>query len=286
MKTSFACFVACHLAALINPASALPLEKRTASSKNMLLWDFTNTNSGGATTGALQTAAGKVHGIANWNTWRPTDAPAGLAFYPQVRTLAQFEGNEWTMLLASLQTEVAAGRTPLVLYLNEPEYQGVSAADAAARWVSQMLPLRASHGAKLVGPATSSSDAGRAYQKAFQDALAADQKPDYTGVHFYTTDGQSVATELSWGQSYLSEVHATYGKPVFVSEIASTSRDPAQVTEFSDKMKAWMDAQDWIAEYGFFGATLQPANDWVSPSAQLLNAAGQWTALGTDLLGL
>lgn len=285
MKTSFTCFVACQLA-LLHSAFALPVASRGAPGKNLLLWDYTNTNSGGATSGAISAAAPSVQAVSNWNTWRPTDAPDTLAFYPQVRTMAQLEGNDWTMLIASIETEVAAGRVPTVQYLNEPEYLGVSAGDAAAAWISKMLPLKATYGATLVGPATSSSDSGIAFQKEFMAALAENQKPDYVGIHYYTTDGQAVDTELAWGKSYLSEAHSTYNRPLFVSEVASTSRDAAQVKEFSDSFKTWMDSQDYIAQYGFFGATLQPVNGFVSPEAQLLNSAGQWTALGAELLGL
>lgn len=285
MKTSFTCFVACHLA-LLNSAIAAPLAPRAASGKALLLWDYTNTNSGGTTTAALTTAADKVVACSNWNTWRPTDAPDSLAFYPQVRTMDQLADSEWTMLIASLDVEKAAGRTPTVQYLNEPEYLGVSAADAAASWISKLLPLRDSYGAVLVGPATSSSESGIQFQKDFMAALSDDQKPDYVGIHYYTTDGQAVDSEVAWGENYLTEAHTNYGLPLFVSEVASTSRDAAQVTQFSDTFKAWMDEQDWIAQYGFFGATLQPVNDFVSPEAQLLTTAGTWTALGTDLLGL
>lgn len=285
MKTSFTCFVACHLA-LINSALAAPLAHRAAAGKNLLLWDYTNTNSGGTTTAALDTAAASVAAVSNWNTWRPTDAPATLAFYPQVRTMDQLADSEWSMLIASVETEVAAGRVPTVQYLNEPEYLGVSAADAAASWVSKMLPLKATYGATLVGPATSSSETGIAFQKDFMAALAADQKPDYVGIHYYTTDGQAVADEVAWGQSYLTDAHTSYGLPLFVSEVASTSRDSAQVKEFTDTFKAWMDEQEFITQYGFFGATLEPVNDFVSPAAQLLTTAGEWTALGADVLGL
>lgn len=286
MKTTLnSCLVACQLA-LIHSSWALPLAPRNAATKNLLLWDYTNTNAASITAGALSAAAPKINAVSNWNTWRPSEAAADVAFYPTVRTMAQLEGSEWSYLITAIETEVAAGRTPHVQYLNEPEYLGVSATDAAASWRSKILPLRQQYGAKLIGVGTSSSNEGIAYQDAFMGALGATEKPDYVGIHYYTTDGQPVDTEVAWGQNYLTEAHNKYGLPLIVNEIASTSRDPAQVKQFSDTFKAWMDSQDWIAEYAFFGATLQPANSWVSPAAQLLDTAGQWTALGKDLIGI
>ncbi|CAN8103208.1 unnamed protein product [Discula destructiva] len=279
----------CLLACLIHSALALPLAPREAGNKNLLLWDYTNTNAATANANfkvAIDTAAPKVKAVSNWNTWRPTEAPTDLAFYPTVRTMEQLSGNDWSMLISSIETEKAAGRTPIVQFLNEPEYLGVSADSAAGAWRNSILPLRQQYGAKLVGPATSSSDSGIAFQDAFMALLADTEKPDYVGVHYYTTQDQAVADSVSWGQNYLNSAHAKYGLPLMVNEIASVNRDAGLVKEFSDTFKSWMDSQDWIAEYGFFGATPQVVNDFVSPAAQLLDVNGAWTSLGKDLMNI
>lgn len=286
------CLMACQILALINCAVALPLSARQETSgKSLLLWEWTLSRDAAVVpdikTAIDQAAASpKVVATTNWDTWRPGESPSDLGFYPMVRTPEQLSGDSWTQLIASLEFEKAAGRVPIVQFYNEPEYLGVSAADAAASWRASILPLRAQYGAQLVGPATSSSEAGIAWQDAFMAALGANEKPDMLGIHFYTTDGQAVEGEVAWAQNYFTEAHEKYGIPLFVSEIASTSRDPAQVQQFSDIMEAWMDEQDWIVRYGFFGVSREPANDWVSPVAQLMTAGGQWSDLGKDLLGL
>ncbi|KAJ4390937.1 hypothetical protein N0V93_004536 [Gnomoniopsis smithogilvyi] len=292
MKTTIATYlVACQSFILATSALALPPTPRdgTSTSKRILLWDYTNTGNVSSVPtlkSSLDEAASKVTAVSNWDTWRPSEAPDSLAFYPTVRTIDMVSGDSWTQLLASLDKEKSAGRQTIVQYLNEPENEGVSASDAATTWRSSLLPLKTKYNAKLVGPGTSSSDAGIAFQDAFMGALADDEKPDYVGLHYYSTEGNPVAGEIAWGQNYLTKAHSKYNLPVFVNEIACTSRDSADVKQFSDEMTTWMEQQDWIQQYGFFGVSLQVANSWVSPEAQLLDTSGAWTTLGKDLMGL
>lgn len=292
MKTTLAtCLAATQTFILGTSALALPLSERDngTSSKRILLWDYTNTDKISSVPDlktSLDQVASDIVAISNWNTWRPTEAPSTLAFYPTVRTIDEVSGDSWTQLLASLETEKSAGRQPVVQYLNEPENEGVSASDAASTWKSSLLPLKTQYNAKLVGPGTSSSDAGIAFQDAFMGALADDEKPDYVGLHYYSTEGNPIAGEITWGQNYLTTAHSKYNIPVIVNEIACTSRDSADVTQFSNSMTEWMDQQSWIEQYAFFGATLEVANSFVSPEAQLLTSSGAWTTLGKDLMGV
>lgn len=293
MKTTSTSYLATSLTLVfLTSALALPLSPRDGTSnKTILLWDYTNTanvSSVPELKTSLDQAASHVVACSNWDTWRPDEAPDSLAFYPTVRTMDMVSGDSWTQLISSLEKEQAAGRQPIVQYLNEPEYQGVSASDAASTWRTSLLPLKTKYNAKLVGPGTSSSTKGIAFQDAFMGALADDEKPDYVGLHYYTTAGNPVDGEITWGQNYLTTAHTKYNLPLFVNEMASTSRDSADVQTFSDTMKQWMDEpeQSWIAQYGFFGASLAVANDWVSPEAQLLDSSGSWTSLGKDLMGL
>lgn len=283
MKVTFTSYLMASTAA----AAVLPIHQRSSTtSKNILLWDYTNTAQVQKTQSALNEAAADVAAISNWNCWRPSEAPTDLPFYPTVRTAAQLTGDDWTQCLASIETEVAAGRTCTVQFYNEPEYLGLSAADAASAWRTSMLPLRQKYGCKLVGVGTSSSTDGIAFQDAFMAALGDTEKPDYIGVHYYTTAGNAVASEITWGQNYITEAHTKYGLPLFVNEIACTSTVASEVTEFSETFKTWMDQQDFIAKYGFFGATLTPVNSFVSEAAQLLTTVGTWTSLGKTLLSI
>jgi len=72
--------------------------------------------------------------------------------------------------------------------------------------------------------------------------------------------------------------------PVIVSELACTSRDPASVIRFTVELANWLDEQDWVAEYGFFGCMRHRADDFVSPAAQLMDENGDFTPLMRSLV--
>ena len=265
--------------------SALPVEKRgTAihSGKRIMLWDYTLTQAYAgngniqASASSLSTSPG-VSAALNWNTWKPEELPTDVPFQPMIRTPAQLQGDEWKNLLGSIQ---AGGANTRVHFYNEPELNGVNAGDAAAAWKSTVLPLRAQYGVKLVGPAVASNEAGNAWLEQFYGALSADEKPDFLGVHFYTNADTPAETEVENAKNYISEKHGQYGLPVVVSEIGSTSRDSTSVETFTKSTSSWLESQDWVDSYGFFGATTTPVDGFVSPAAQLLDTSGAWTTLG------
>lgn len=289
--------VACQLA-LVQASLAAPLAPRNETAgfpnKSILLWAEANSQLYTSGMTELKTsiteATSKVQAISNWSPQAPPEAPSDTPFYPMVRIVSQLQGTDLSNLQQSIENEVAAGRTPIVQFLNEPELDGTETLTSAlGAWRNGMLPLRKEYGAKLVGVSTSSSDAGIAYQKSFMGELADDEKPDYVGVHYYTNSAESAETSLAWVKGYLNDAHTNFDKQLFINEIGSTSSDPSVVSDFSDQIKTWMDdaAQDWIVQYGFFGATLLPAvAGFNSEEAQMLNSDGSWTDLGKDLLGL
>ncbi|POS74423.1 hypothetical protein DHEL01_v207178 [Diaporthe helianthi] len=270
--------------------SALPVEKRgTAihSGKRLMLWDYTLTQAYEsnpniqAAASSLSTSPG-VTAALNWNTWRASELPDNVPFQPMIRTPAQLQGDEYKNLLSSIQ---ASGANTVVHFYNEPDLNGVDAGAAAATWKSTVLPLRAQYGVKLVGPAVASNDAGSAWLQQFYGALAADQKPDFLGLHFYTAAETPAETEVENAKKYISDKHGQYGLPVVVSEIGSTSRDPTSVDTFTKATSEWLDSQDWVDSYGFFGATTTPVDGFVSPAAQLIDTSGAWTSLGRWWVG-
>ncbi|KXJ91769.1 hypothetical protein Micbo1qcDRAFT_161790 [Microdochium bolleyi] len=222
----------------------------------------------------------------NWETWRPTELPSNLYFQPMVRTPAQASGDAWNQMVANIGAQPNTSKKPIVHFYNEPERQsGLSAKQAADTWKSKMLPLRKSKGVELVGPAVASDSAGAAWLKAFMGYLGADEKPDYVGCHFYTNQNSAVNTEIEAAKNHLASVIFAYGLPIVVSEIASTSRNSNDVVKFTKTMAEWMDQQDYVKMYGFFGVSRQPTDSFVSPAAQLLDSSGSWTSLGKYLGG-
>lgn len=69
-----------------------------------------------------------------------------------------------------------------------------------------------------------------------------------------------------------------------VSEIASISRDKAEVFAFTAQLANWMDGCPWVYEYSFFGCMRELADDFVSPEAQLMNADGSFKDLMVKLM--
>ncbi|KAH7039748.1 glycosyl hydrolase catalytic core-domain-containing protein [Microdochium trichocladiopsis] len=264
--------------------------ENSGAGKRIVLWEWTNTRDIDSV-GNLRTSAGKlssskeIKNIMNWETWRPTELPTGLYYQPMVRTKAQTSGDAWNNLLSAINSQPNKNQKPIVHFYNEPEYNGISAQDAANTWKSLMLPLRSSKGVELVGPAISSSPEGVAWLKSFMGYLSSSEKPNYVGAHFYTNKDSGVDGEISAAKNHLSGLISSYGLPLIVSEIASTSRNYNDVYKFTTTMSDWLDGQSKVKMYGFFGVSRQPVNDFVSPQAQLLDTSGSWTALGKYLGG-
>lgn len=281
--------------------SEIRRQNAAGAKKRLALWDWTLTRDVASYPGIQATAASlssapEIAAVMNWDAWQPTEI-AGLPFEPMARVPASLLGDVWNQLLGSLANQLTAGATQLTVYfLNEPERQGVSASDAAATWRSSFLPLRAQYGggvgnttttARLVGPAPASDEAGSAWLREFMGYLGDGEKPDLLGVHYYTGQDQGAADAAAAAQAYIQGQSEAYGGlPVVVSEIASTSRDAAEVDAFTRQMAQWLDAQDWVAQYGFFGMSREVVDDFVSPAAQLMDADGNLTPLGRFYAGL
>lgn len=262
-------------------------------SKRTLLWDYTLTRDFQSTQGIQSSAGalrsdGPIQSVANWNTWKPSELPGFLRFQPTVRTAAQLDGSEFDNLNGALNAELARGGEVLLLTFNEPERIPLSAGDAVQLWRERILPLRAAHAdqIRLVSPSCASDDAGSAWLAEFMGALGDGERPDYLGAHFYTDSAQDAGAAGDAARAYLSGLHDRYGLALVVSEIASTSRDGANVEQFTHDIAGWMDGLDWVKEYALFGAMRQVADDFVSPAAQLMDDQGNWTSLGRWWAGI
>jgi hypothetical protein len=103
--------------------------------------------------------------------------------------------------------------------------------------------------------------------------LVSKNPPDYLGLHWYGTKGDEMI-------KYLESMHEQYPKqPIIVSEWASTSRSYPDVLGLTVQLANWMDDTHWVAEYGLFGCMRQPADNFVSPEAQLMNGDASFTDL-------
>ncbi|CAI0645271.1 unnamed protein product [Colletotrichum noveboracense] len=244
--------------------------------KRCLLWDWTNTRDRPTTIDQLFNDSGEAQtpaktlpfkSVHNWNAWYPPELKGRLPFRPMIRTRAQIDTEEWDWIRDS--------DAEMVHYLNEPERQGITPEDAADWWLKKVVPeLRDKRGKKLVGPACASDEAGDKWLATFMDLVGKSENgnPDFLGVHYYSGD-------LEHAKRYITSMHEKYGLALNVSEIASISRDGTEVERFTEKLSEWMDGQEWIDEYGWFGCMAHCADDFVSPAAQLMDDKGQFTPL-------
>ncbi|KAI1504557.1 glycosyl hydrolase catalytic core-domain-containing protein [Biscogniauxia marginata] len=289
--------VTCLVAGIsfISSASAIPVEmtqavsqRSSSGAKRILLWPWKNTNEIETNTcPALKTTASTLAGsgsfrmVSNWETWHPDEFPKSLPFSPQLATPDHYGGERWNQLQDSISWQQGA----IVQSLNEPDLAGVSAANAASLW-SQLVQLRKSHGVKLVSPACTSDPASKSWLSDFMGRVGGDGKPDYIGLHYYTSASNPCDQEIAYAQSYIKEQYTTYNIPVIISEISSTSRSEEDAKKFVEAMASWMDKQDYIFAYGFTGASRESADEFSSPAAQLLDTTGGLTELGKWLAGL
>ena len=257
--------------------------------KRCLLWDWTNTDGPGHQ-GVPEEMnkvnfEGPMHSVSNvhspslhaishyadrpqWNTWTPPELKGRAPFRPMIHDLAKLSGGDWN--------NIEKTKDGIIHYFNEPERAGISTEQAADIWFKQIVQLR-KHGNKLVSPSCASDPQGQAWIADFLHRVAKDP-PDFIGLHYY-------GTEKNAAIKYFEEMHEKHPKhPLYISELASISRNQAEVDEFTVDVANWCDHTPWIFEYGFFGCMRHIADDFVSPDAQLMNPDGSFKPLMHKLM--
>lgn len=240
--------------------------------KRCLLWDWTNTDGPGhqGVPGEMDKVsfAGPMRSVSNWNTWTPPELRGRAPFRPMIHDLAKLSGDEWN--------RIESTKDGIIHYFNEPERAGISAEQATDIWRKQILPLR-NKGNKLVSPSCASDPDGQNWIADFMSRVESDP-PDFLGLHWYGTDHNEAIR-------YFEEMHAKHPRqPLFITEVASISRDYQDVLSFTVEITNWMDKTEWVEEYGFFGCMRQVADSFVSPAAQLMKPDGQFTDLMIKLM--
>ncbi|KAF3940588.1 hypothetical protein ABW19_dt0209052 [Dactylella cylindrospora] len=232
--------------------------------KRCLAWDWTNTRDCPQQINKVD-FDGPMHCVSNWNAWEPPELKDRAPFRPMIHLQPELEGDEWQTIVDS--------DAKIVHYFNEPERNGIACDFAVQKWHDQVVPtLRKQHHKKLVSPSCASDPAGTKWLKDFMNKVK-DAPPDYIGVHYY-------GTHAADAKEFLHKIHKEYPKqPIIVSEIASISRNKKNVYAFTRNIANWMDQQDWIFEYTFFGCMRNMPDDFVSPEARLMTPKGDFTKL-------
>ncbi|KAF9076373.1 glycosyl hydrolase catalytic core-domain-containing protein [Rhodocollybia butyracea] len=218
--------------------------------------------------------------IYTWGETAPSDASSlGFTFAPQLWGYT----NE-----NAFGSTVNAGNTRYALFLNEPNEPGQSNIDpqsAAGLWFQYMEPLQA-QGVKVGSAATSSNPNGMDWTNQWQAACKTIKpegcNPDFMAVHWYDI---SVASF----ESYITLWHNTFNLPIWVTEFAyqdfngNDQGDLPTIQNFMGTVTSWMDQQDYVEAYCWFGAMLNLQG--VNPLNSLMNPDGSPSPLGYQFLG-
>nr|XP_018266844.1 uncharacterized protein I303_00822 [Kwoniella dejecticola CBS 10117]OBR89002.1 hypothetical protein I303_00822 [Kwoniella dejecticola CBS 10117] len=186
------------------------------------------------------------------------------------------------------------GMTELMGY-NEPDLKtntGVSVylepAQAAEKWKPQIVQIRQQYpDIKVHSPVVASN---KTWLMEFFKAICPDNsasdawgdcqyKPDYVSAHLYTTD-------VEFFKGTLTGFQQEFGLPLVLSEFAcyKFGDDPhptiEEVSAFMQQTMTWLDEQDWVVKYAWFGAARNSL--WlfgVYETNRLMDEAGELTNL-------
>ncbi|KAL7422801.1 hypothetical protein Q5752_002097 [Cryptotrichosporon argae] len=169
-----------------------------------------------------------------------------------------------------------------VLGFNEPEQAEQSDCtpqQAADAWMTYLEPLR-SQGYRLGSPAVTTGSTGNTWLLDWYAACNGGCNPDFLALHWYDMSYDNLVNTLD-------SFHTTFNLPIWITEMAvqnfttvnsSTTAYGAQATysEIVDIMNAtmaYMDAQDWVERYFWFGAMYDMQG--VNPLDSLFLSSGE-----------
>ncbi|KZV86162.1 hypothetical protein EXIGLDRAFT_725098 [Exidia glandulosa HHB12029] len=247
------------------------LEARKVTHKKVGISADWNTPKQGAAVAHLKNNHTSAH--YNWSPWKFDNLPKGISFWPMLHGEESIK--DWG--------HVTKGYGITAMGCNEVNHAGQSKMTVKRGveiWKKYLMPLK-NKGYKLVSHSTDQSASGTAWQKAWRKACPACHKSVWAySVHWYGTDPAAF-------KKYVTNMHKITGKPIVVTEFACTDFsgqkkcDAAKAKAFMDNVTSWMNAQDWIPAYFWFGAW--PAGSMpggVQGANSIVDGNGNPTALG------
>ncbi|KAK8845492.1 hypothetical protein IAR55_006205 [Kwoniella newhampshirensis] len=190
------------------------------------------------------------------------------------------------------------GFTEIMGY-NEPDLHTNQVSDylepgaAAESWKTQITQIRRQYpGVKVHSPAMASNQSWleHFFAAICPDDTAANQwgdcayKPDYVSMHIYTVDAEYFKGTVAGYQK-------TFGLPLVLAEWACydftnhPNPTPDAVSAFMTDTMQWMDQQDWLVKYAWFGTARDPDFLYgVAESNRLIDKDGKITALGKQYM--
>jgi len=245
--------------ALANEEAAAK-EKRGIWSKRGLAWpalnDANNIPNIWAVAGNGWT---KVSWLYTWSVWQDQESQvAGLDWVPM------FWGTSHSSEFTSQLNAGAFAKCTAFLGFNEPERSdqaNLSPQAAVNLWKQYIQPLKTKYpNMRLGAPAVSSAPAGKLWLQQFIP-LCTGCTIDFIPIHWYGTGASNF-------EAYVTDIHNTFGKNIWVTEWAYTTgagcawkqtdstyaKNMQPIYDFMGATGNWMEQQSWIERYSWFGA--------------------------------
>ncbi|WP_162854531.1 glycosyl hydrolase [Sphingobium estronivorans] len=175
----------------------------------------------------------------------------------------------------------SAGQTHAVMLAfnepDEPKQAAMTVEEALAQWPRLMAAAR-----RLSSPATSREQTLGAQSwlgRFMAEAERRSYRVDFIAVHYYTQD-----PDIGLFKRFLEQVHAQYGRPVWVTEWALADWDrpdrfsAAQQQAFFEGAVQMMDDLDFVERHAWFGT--YAGLDNLDLGSALLTRDGRLTPLG------
>ncbi|SJX65178.1 uncharacterized protein SRS1_16037 [Sporisorium reilianum f. sp. reilianum] len=136
--------------------------------------------------------------------------------------------------------------------VNQKGQSDMSPQDGCKLIEEYLLPLK-EKGWYLMGSSTTNAPDGKTWYQQFQKACPDTfNKLDSIAIHYYGTSSSDF-------QQYLQDWHTTFGKDIWVTELACTSFasngeqcDKEKTNAFASDVASFMNAQDWIKGWAPF----------------------------------
>ncbi|KAJ7254625.1 glycosyl hydrolase catalytic core-domain-containing protein [Mycena haematopus] len=251
----------------------------------------TNTSKAGIASGAGNTnrdlvqftSTGKVSWYYTWGLHPVLDT--NLEFVPMFWGQPD-DVTQWTDPSEGINATISELNPTAVLGMNEPQDPGQSnmtPQEGAEMWINYIEPLRA-QGLRLGSPSTSSAPSGKIWMQDFFTACNGACTVDFVALHFYDVN----ATAFS---AYLIDFYDTFQLPIWVTEwacqnyknLSGPQCTAPEVAEFLNQSQTFMDAQDWIERYSWYGIMRNPPG--VNPLNAMMDSNGKITDLGKQYIG-
>jgi len=228
-------------------------------------WDSSNL-------GALAGNGLKPTWIYTWSPWN-INQQAGLEFIPM------FHDPGSATDFVNAYNDGVWKQSSAILFLNEPDMNGVSPGQAVSLWNQYMQPHASNY--RLGAPAVASNSNGMAWLQQFMSQCGG-CKIDFIPLHWYGSDWTAFT-------AYVQSMQSTFGKNVWITEWAcvqygsSPPCDQTSVYNFMGATTQWLDQTGYVERWAWFGAMKNVAATGVPATNGLLTSDGQSrTGLGNQ----